>query len=385
MEPRTIITAVVLLVSPVLAEAQELAVRVRLEKPTSALGEPVFVAVEMTNISSRMVEFADDEGCALSFKPVTAVNHRNHDKLYGCTGGGIAGSCAGSFVQLKPREKLSHRYLLPDEVEPDDIGVFDYTLERQIRFYADDGSHAVINEQEVSEAFTVHIVKANRSQLEADYAPLVADLTSLDPKRHWLAVRALTDHPQDFLEPVILKLSQEPQTMSSSISGLEKLGTDRAKRRLAELTGSEYEESVRQPATTALAELGDPNFCDLMLQLMKLRQGYTSEIAARGAGLLCGDRAVPQLASFLVLGPNTFPPYEIAYALGNTKSRAAVPILIDLVGNSDVTVRRAAREALYTLTHRPSGEDSTSERQDWISWWALQGKTAQIFDPTECP
>ena len=173
--------------------------------------------------------------------------------------------------------------------------------------------------------------------------------------------------------------------MSISVRGLEKLGTDRAKRRLAELTGSEYEESVRQPATTALAELRDPAYCELMLQLMKLRQGYTSEIAARGAGFLCGDRAVPQLASFLVLGPNTFPPYEIAYSLGNTKSRAAVPILIDLLGSSDVLVRRASREALYTLTHRPSGKDSASDRQDWITWWALQGKTARIFDPTECP
>jgi hypothetical protein len=374
-----------LLVSAVSTEGQELAVRVQPEKPTSALGEPVFVVVEMTNISSRMVEFADDGECAQSFKPVTAVNHRTQDTLYGCSGGGVAGSCAGSFVQLKPREKLSHRYLLPDEVEPDEVGVFDYTLEGQIRFYADDGSHAVINQQDVSEAFTLDIVEAKQSEQEADYAPLVADLKSLDPKRRWIALRAITEHPQGFLEPVILKLSQEPQTMSISVSGLENLGTDRAKRRLAELTGSEYKESVRQPATTALAKLGDPACCDLMLQLMKEGQGYTSEVAARGAGLTCGDRAVPQLASFLRLGPNTFPPFEIAYALGNTKSRAAVPILIDLLGNSDVTVRRAASEALYTLTHRPTGEDSASEHQHWISWWALEGKTAQIFDPTECP
>ena len=129
MEPHTILAVVLLLVSPVLAEGQELAVRVRTEKPTSALGEPVFVVVEMTNISSRMVEFADDGECAQSFKPVTAVSQRTRDKLYGCSGGGIGGSCAGSFVRLKPRENLSHRYLLPDGVEPDEVGVFDYTLE----------------------------------------------------------------------------------------------------------------------------------------------------------------------------------------------------------------------------------------------------------------
>ena len=372
------------LVSPVLAEGQQLAVRVHAENPTSVLGEPVFLVVEITNVSSRMVEF-DDGKCAQSFKPVTEVNHPKRDKQYGCSGGGSGGSCAGRFVQLKPREKLTHRYLLTDGVEPDYVGVFNYTLERQIRFYANDGSHAVINQQEVSEPFTVNIVNANQSRVEADYAPLLADLKSPDPERHWLALEAITEHPQAFLEAVILELSQKPQTMSISIRGLKKLGTDRAKRRLAELTGSEYEESERQPATTALVELGDSGYCELMLQLMKLRQGYTSEIAARGAGLLCGDKAVPQLASLLLLGPNKFPPDEIAYALGNTNSRTAVPILIDLLDNSDVGVRRAAQEARYTLTHRPSGDDSASEHQDWVSWWALQGKTAQIFDPSECP
>jgi hypothetical protein len=79
-----------------------------------------------------------------------------------------------------------------------------------------------------------------------------------------------------------------------------------------------------------------------------------------------------------------FPSYEIAYALGNTGSRTAVPILIELLGDADV--RRAASEALYTLTHRQSNsDDPAAERQNWVSWWALQGKTAQIFDPTECP
>jgi HEAT repeat protein len=72
---------------------------------------------------------------------------------------------------------------------------------------------------------------------------------------------ALTEHPRDFLEPVILELSQNPETTSASIEGLKKLGTDPAKHRLAELTDSQYDESLRQPATTALVELGDRNYC----------------------------------------------------------------------------------------------------------------------------
>jgi len=49
-------------------------------------------------------------------------------------------------------------------------------------------------------------------------------------------------------------------------------------------------------------------------------------------------------------------------------------------------IHRAAKEALYTLTHRESNsDDSGADHQNWVSWWALEGKTAQIFDPTECP
>jgi hypothetical protein len=123
-----------------------------------------------------------------------------------------------------------------------------------------------------------------------------------------------------------------------------------------------------------------------MLRIMNVRQGYSSEIAAKGAGLLCGERAIPQLVSLLAQKSSTLPAYEIAYALGNTGSRTAVPILIELLSNPDAGIHRAASEALYALTHRMTdGEDSGVDHQNWVSWWALEGERAEIFDPTECP
>jgi hypothetical protein len=357
MDLDRIIAVIVLMAgSSTLADAQELAARYHAEKAINPLGEAVFVVVELANISSRTVQF-DDGPCAQRFSPVVPIKQRSTDKLYGCAGEGTGGSCLGSFVELKPGEKLSRRYLLPDGLEPDAAGDFDYTVEREITFYARDGSHKVVDRQEVRGTFTIHAVQANHTQLEADYAPLVAHLQSRDPLQRALAASAITQHPQEFLEPVILRLSRDPQTMVASITGLKKLGTVRAKQRLAELTASGYEEYVRQPATTALAELGDSTYCELMLQLMNLRQGYTSEIAAKGAGLLCGEKAIPQLVSLLSRKPSTFPAYEIAYALGNTGSRTAVPILIELLGHADAGIHRAAKEALYTLTHWESNSD----------------------------
>lgn len=185
---------------------------------------------------------------------------------------------------------------------------------------------------------------------------------------------------------MILKLSREPATLVTSITRLQKLRTDRTKQRLGELTDSVYDEYVRQPAKAALAEMGDGRCCDLMLQLMHSRQGYTSETTARRAGLLCGEKAITQLVVLLSRSPNAFPAYEIAYALGNTGSQTAVPVLIELFDNADDRTCRAVHEALYTLTHRNSNsDDSSADRQDWVAWWAKEGKTAQIFDRTQRP
>lgn len=368
-----------------LAGAQELAVHYFPEKTANAVGQPVFVIAEFTNIATHPVRF-DESPCLQSFRPVAPVEPTRTTELYGCTAGGTAGSCGAGFVELKPGEKLSARYLLPDGIEPNSPGEFEYEAEREIRFYARDNSYSEVGKQEVSQTFTVRAIQGNKNQLRANYARVVADLQSPDARRRSMALIALTEHPQDFLEPVILKLSRNAGTMSASIEGLKKLGTDQAKHRLAELTDSHFDESVRQPATTALAELGDRNYCGLMLQVMNLHQGYTSDIAARGAGLLCGDTAIPLLLSQLSASPAQIPALEIAYALGNTESRSAVPALIELLRNSDEDVRGAAREALFTLTHRQSRIESVpDEHREWTNWWALGGSTARIFGPTECP
>ena len=280
---------------------------------------------------------------------------------------------------------MSVRSLLPDGLEPNSPGDFQYQAQRDIRFYATDGSHSEVGRQEVNEVFTVHVVEENENQLRADYAALVDDLRSTDLGRSSMALMALIEHPRDFLEPVILELSENPRTMSMSVEGLKKLGTDAAKHRLAELTDSQYDdESVRQTAATALAELGDRNYCGVMLQLLNLHQGYASQVAVGGAGLLCGDIAIPQLVSLLSATPARA--FEIAYALGNTASPNALPPVIELLKNSDMGVRRAARDALYTLTHRQSSLTSVSEQyREWTTWWASQGRTARIFSPAECP
>lgn len=103
------------------------------------LGNQFSFSVEFTNLSPQTVRF-DDGPCAQSFTPVHPLTCHGNNSLFGCSGGGIVSSCLGSPVDLQPGEKLSRRYLLPDDLEPDAPGDFDYGVKRQITFYAMDKS-----------------------------------------------------------------------------------------------------------------------------------------------------------------------------------------------------------------------------------------------------
>jgi HEAT repeat protein len=161
------------------------------------------------------------------------------------------------------------------------------------------------------------------------------------------------------------------------------LNTERTKKRLAELVASD-DENIRQNAVTALAEVDDPGYCGLMLEVMNARRGYSSSIAARGAGLLCGEKALPELIHGLQ-GTDAIPAYEVAYAFGNTGSRNAVPVLIDFLRRPDAETRGAAERALATLTHRIDElVGSEQAYSKWSRYWSLYGKSAQVFRPDEC-
>jgi len=363
------------------AYSQELHGRFRPEKAAYMVGEPVFVVFELTNMNSNTVS-VDDGACFQSFEAVAALQPTSNPGLYGCTGGGIAGSCAWGIVSLDSKETMSRRYLLPKSL-PDEPGDYDVEAKRSVQIYAKDRAYAPLYQQDIDSIITIHMVPVEREALVAAYQGVLRDLSSAHAGEEWLAIQAVTDYPQPFLEDVVLNLSKNPQTAQAAIGGLRKLNTVRTKKRLAELAASD-DEGIRQSAMTALGETNDPAYCDFMLQATNARRGYSASIAARAAGLLCGEKALRELIRGLQ-GENAIPAYEIAYALGNTGSRDAVPLLIDFLGQSDGGVRGAAEEALATLTHRtdePAGGDSAYLK--WSRFWSLYGRSVQVFRPDEC-
>ena len=108
--------------------------------------------------------------------------------------------------------------------------------------------------------------------------------------------------------------------------------------------------------------------------------------AALGLGQIGGDRAVEYLKGALEASPSDAVRSSIATALGNTKSRAAVPLLSGMF-NERFGVDVCG--PLMSLTHRTwcdgTGESFSGIRAEWLRRWNELGSAAEMFGTDNCP
>jgi hypothetical protein len=106
--------------------------------------------------------------------------------------------------------------------------------------------------------------------------------------------------------------------------------------------------------------------------------------AASELGCIGGDRVVRYLeAAVRDAGPDMRA--SIATALGNTRSRLAVPVLIGMF--ADDSARDEVCDALVTLTHRTwcdGGDDDAALRRAWRRWWSQMKSSVEIHGPDTC-
>jgi hypothetical protein len=106
-----------------------------------------------------------------------------------------------------------------------------------------------------------------------------------------------------------------------------------------------------------------------------------------------GDAAIPALLARLHT-PDANTRGAVINALGNTGSRAAVPLLISLLGsqakdedwqNTAISVNVALRQLTHVYAEQsPGGTSIQSWRSRWHSWWLTSGPTSTIYKPAEC-
>jgi len=357
------------------------------EKENYLVGEPIFVVLDLTNAGPESVS-TDDGSCTTTFEPATASQPREVS-LYGCAGGGVVGDCMSGLVRLGPGEHFKRRFLLDGAFRLDSPGVYSIRGRHSVQIYSNAETWQFLTTEEIISDFEVLLIQGDESELASAYEPILRDLRSPDPAARSLAVSAITQNPPGFLENVILGLADDPQTAAASIAGLKRLATPQAKAKLGQLAGAASAESVRQEAVTALGELGDPSYCRLIVEIAQSGTEYSRLVALRAAGFVCGKAALPTL---LGLFPSANPSlrFELAYALGNSHVREAVPPLISLLVDHDQEVRRGAAEALATLTHRTSTrgigteESARQAHSEWVRWWSFNGSTAPLYSPRHC-
>jgi hypothetical protein len=125
---------------------------------------------------------------------------------------------------------------------------------------------------------------------------------------------------------------------------------------------------------------------ELLVQTLRDRSAdeQTKQQAALDLGCIGGDRAVRYLETALRgAGPDTRA--SIALALGNTRSRLAVSVLITMF--ADDSARDEVCDALVTLTHRTwcdGGDDDAALRRAWRRWWSQMKSSVEIHGPETC-
>lgn len=382
--------------TPALAQVQ---VDVRLEKNRYLAGEPVVVLVEVRNVGDEAVGYSTCDGDVRL--QVLGAERRVPPNIFGCFSGiGSGGGCGIDHPPLlQPGQATTFRYLLKHY----DLRPGQYQLSASgkagVRWkyypvYAPNlpppppHKHKETDPvpgAQFDQRLPLAIVTATQRELRDAFAPLVSDVDGNDPVQRHHARAAIVESAPPFLEPLIARFAAEDQYDTSAIDALGRIASTGSRTHLKNLVRSSRE-ARRSAVVLALARVGhrdDADFLASILQDETIDQ-TSRRYAAFGLGHIGGDASVRHLERALDNVPPEVRP-SVATALGNTRSRLAVPVLIGMFGNNPS--RNDVCGALKTLTHRDwcdgTADDPAAKRRQWLRTW--NDTKTPIFGPTNCP
>jgi hypothetical protein len=380
-------------------------VTVQPEKPRYLVGEPVFVVALVKNVGTEPVGHSYCDGRV--DVTVEGVQKRRAPNLGGCFSGGAGGGGCGIDHPplMKPGQTVSFRYLLKDYR----LSAGNYVLHvsgkagvrwKYYHYNLRPGDppppppqHREVDPVEgatFTASLPITVEDGTDEELRARYAPYVADVSGYDPERRILARQAVSEMAPPFLEKIILRIAGDQQYDSKlGVKGLGRIGTPESRADLIGLFDRTTDLSFRRDIVQALAESGTTTEIAFFASLLPGRSNELDDrvrvYAAWGLGRVGGDQAVQALIG-APKSPNQEVRFAVVVALGNTRSRSAVPALIRMY--EDPEARGAVCGALLTITHYRwcdgAGEvDSTVKH--WQRWWTDHGAGLPLYGPDECP
>ncbi|RPJ64403.1 MAG: hypothetical protein EHM23_00555 [Acidobacteria bacterium] len=396
---RGIFALVVLIATPLFAEVE---VEVRTLKSEYLIGEPVFVIVEVKNTGREPVGYSYCDG-----RVTLSVRHgasRKVPRLDGCfTGRFGGGGCAVDHPPiLTPGASTTFEYLLRGyELDSGDyeLRVFGKAGVRRTYYPVDHEELPVsppsphpegdaVQGQDFDAALKLTLRPATEAELRQAFAPFVSAAHSRDVERRLRAREAIAEMAPAFLEDTIAAFAGDPDAPGSAIDALARINTPESRRALVKLFNKSNDPLRRSWIVENLARTGHSDNLQFFKHLLRSAGGddRMQEFAALGLGRLGGNSGAIALRAAASRITSRHVRCSIAIALGNTRSKLAVPMLIRLYGDPDL--RDFTCGALITLTHRrwcDGSGDTPGLQAQWSRWWIEHGSAIRLFGPDECP
>jgi len=386
-----------LLVTPLTASAlsaQDVGARFTTDKTIYLAGEPVFVALTVSNKGNKPVwiDFKSPDLAKLLCDDfaVEVLGAESAQERWHC---GVAASCGRSLREVLPGKSLALRQLLNWQfrLQP---GVYAIRAHTAIVVHAQDlFDSPQIAEFDVADTMTVKVQRGKENQLKAAFQPFVEELDSPDLMKRSEAAGAISALAPPFLEDVLIALTKSSYAYAA-IGALRKADTSTTREALAQIATGAGDSMLRIEAARNLGRTHDATYLPTLFQLMETDDKEIQNAAAEAAGNLGGAAAVPKLAA-LASSPDAETRRAGTSGLGDAHASQAVPILIGLLLDSDVNVRQAAVSGLWLLTHRAAFENnqwadvtspqsSTAVHQRWVHWWNSHRTDSDIHGLADC-
>jgi hypothetical protein len=370
-----------------------------LEKSTFAPGEPVFLSFTLHNEGKEREEIvtADPYSFCSGYQLHITREGAPEPACFRSYGG----DCLSGAIPLEPGASHTERILLnyQNESRPESIAHVsapgDYMIDasRDIAFAPPGtGSSLFITADHSRAHQTLHLRVDDALELSPTvYAPYVQQLQSPDSQVHREAALTLATLAPPALESLLLTFATSKDQILRQFAplALANLSTKASLSALAQmLLHTEPGTYEYMKAAQKLARTHDPGWFPLLLEVANQHGDMYLRYAAESGG----DAALPTLLARLRT-TNPSNRGSVIFALGDTGSRAAVPILIQLLdshgnenGRNDAI---EANVALHQLTHLyaeqgPDGSLIPTWHNRWQHWWLTSGSSATIYKPADC-
>jgi HEAT repeat protein len=374
--------------------AQDVESRFTTDKTIYLAGEPVFVALTVSNKGNKPVwiDFKSPDLAKLLCDDfaVEVPGAESAQERWGC---GIAGSCGRGLREVLPGKSLSLRQLLNWQfrLQP---GVYAIRAHTAIVVHAQNlFDSPQIAEFDVTDNLTIKVQRGKENQLKAAFQPFVEELDSPDLMKRSEAAGAITALAPPFLEDVLVALTKSSYAYTA-IGALRKAETSKTREALAQIATGAGDSMLRIEAARNLGRTHDATHLPTLFQLMETDDKEIQNAAAEAAGNLGGAASIPKLAA-LASSPDAETRRAGTNGLGDAHASEAVPILIGLLLDSDANVRQAAVSGLWLLTHRAAFENnqwadvtspqsSAAVHQRWVHWWNSHRSDSEIHGLADC-